>query len=311
MKTMKITIWQLIFGMVFLVCAGKLSAQTQPDEGFSEPLKTVKIAAPESGVIQTIFVAEGDFVQRGDILCRLDCQVLEASLNAAKVKLESQGKIQAAQATLEEKQYHLKQMQKLLVGQHASDKEVRQAQLEVDLANAHLQSANDESRAVEMEIKKIEAQIERRIIRSSTEGVVLQIPRQEGEAITTSESEVATIVRLDQLRIRYFLTTVQAMRMQRGDQIKVHFPATDQTALATVDFVAPVTDSNSGTVRAELIIDNQQGQYRSGLRCILNESRATVAASPVAASPVAQPRTQQFALPNYLQNDLPSTQNEK
>ncbi len=232
--------------------------------------------------------------------------MLEASLNAAKVKLESQGKIKAAQATLKEKQYHLKQMQKLLVGQHASDKEVRQAQLEVDLANAHLQSANDENRAIEMEIKKIEAQIKRRIIRSSTEGVVLEIPRQEGEAITTSDSEVATIVRLDQLRIRYFLTTDQAMRMQRGDQIKVHFPATDQTVPATVDFVAPVTDSNSGTVRAELIIDNQQGQYRSGLRCILTESRATVAASPVAA-----PRTQQFALPDHLQNELPRIQNEK
>jgi RND family efflux transporter MFP subunit len=308
---MNITIWQMIIGMIFLVFAGTVSAQTQPDEGFSEPLKTVRIAAPESGVIQSIVVAEGDFVQRGDVLCKLDCQVLEASLNAAKVKLGSQGKIKAAQATLEEKQYHLKQMQNLFVGQHASDKEVRQAQLEVDLANAHLQSANDESRGIEMDIKKIEAQIERRIIRSSTDGVVLQLPRQEGEAITTSESEVATIVRLDQLRIRYFLTTIQAMGMKRGDQTKVYFPATNQTALAKVDFVAPVTDSNSGTVRVELIIDNQQGQYRSGLRCVLTETRAAFGTSPVAASPVSTPRTQKFALPNHFQNDVPSIQNEK
>ncbi len=63
MKTMRITICQLMFGMIVLVFAGRLSAQTQPDEGFSEPLKTVRIAAPESGVIQSIVVAEGDFVQ--------------------------------------------------------------------------------------------------------------------------------------------------------------------------------------------------------------------------------------------------------
>ncbi len=305
MKHTKIIIWQTVFSLVFLAFAGRASAQVQPDEGFSEPLKTVRIAASESGVIESILVAEGDFVKRGDILCKLDCQVLEASLNATKVKLESRGKIQAAQATFEEKQYHLRQMQQLFISKHASDKEVRQAQLEVDLANAQLQSANDESRAIGMEIKRIEAQVERRIIRSSTDGVVLELPRQEGEAITISESEVATIVRLDQLRIRYFLTTVQAMRMKRGDQTNVHFPATDQTALATVDFVAPVTDSNSGTVRVELTIDNQQGQYRSGLRCLLVSTPAKDAVATMAAA-----RTQKFTLPNAIQNDLSSTENE-
>jgi multidrug resistance efflux pump len=123
-----------------------------------------------------------------------------------------------------------------------------------------------------MEIRKIKAQIERRIVRASTDGVVLELPRQEGEALTTAEGQVATIVCLDQLRVRYFLTTAQALQMQRGNQVQVHFPATKKSAKAVVDFVAPVTDSNSGTVRVELLIDNWQGHYRSGLRCILMDS---------------------------------------
>jgi multidrug efflux pump subunit AcrA (membrane-fusion protein) len=106
-----------------------LLAQTRADEGFTEPLKSVLLAAPESGVIQQIFVREGDVVRCGEVICQLDSQVLEAALEAARVKFESRGKIDAAQASLEDKQYHLEQMEQLLSREHASDQEVRQARL--------------------------------------------------------------------------------------------------------------------------------------------------------------------------------------
>jgi RND family efflux transporter MFP subunit len=268
-----------VFALAVTAVSDGLLAQSRPDEGFTEPLKTVLVAAPESGVIQKICVREGDVVQRGAVICQLDSEVLEASFEAARVKFESQGKIDAAQATLDDKLHHLEQMEQLLSREHASAKEVQQARLELDLAKANLQSAYDAKRANEMEIRKIEAQIERRIVRAPTHGVVLELPRQEGEAITTAEGHVATIVCLDQLRVRYFLTTDQALKMNRGDSSQVLFPTTQQRATAVVDFVAPVTDSNSGTVRVELLIDNQPGRYRSGLRCILTDSRSASAVS--------------------------------
>ena len=254
------------FAMTASSALGQLSKQA---EGFTEPFKTVVVASPESGVIQSLNVREGDKVRAGDVLAQLETQVLIASANAARERLKARGEINGATASVQNKAHLLKQMQQLLKSEHASDKEVKQAQLEYDLANANLETAQDELRAQEMEVKKIEAQLERRIIRAPNSGVVLEVPRQIGEAISATESQVATIVALDQLRVRYFLTTAQAKSIKHGSQMQVSFPDTGQTTTATVDFVSPVTDSKSGTVRVEFLIENQTGNYRSGLRCIL------------------------------------------
>jgi RND family efflux transporter MFP subunit len=250
-----------------------VAQRSHADEGFTEPSKSIVVASPESGVLTTVEVNEGEHVQAGAVLARLDSQVLQASVNAAKQRLEANGKIKAAQASLDNKSNRLKQMQELFRNEHASDKEVQQAQLEFDIAQANLESQQDENRLQEMELKKIQAQLERRIVRSPITGIVLELPHKVGEAITASDSTVATVVALDQLRIRYFLTTRQAISMKRGDQVKIAFPDTAQSAIAEVDFISPVTDSNSGTVRVEMLIDNNDGQYRSGLRCTLDHPR--------------------------------------
>jgi RND family efflux transporter MFP subunit len=240
-------------------------------EGFTEPFQTVRVASPESGVLQSLSVREGQRVQAGQIIATLDSQVLAASLAAAQGKRNARGKVNGAKTALENKRHQLTQMQQLFEKEHASDKEVKQAQLAFDLATATLEEANDGLKALEMDVKQIEARLERRIVRSPIDGTVLELPRQQGEAITASESQVATIVALDQLRIRFFLATDHAARIAAAKSIQVHFPDSGQQAVGNVDFVSPVTDSKSGTVRVELLIDNRSQSFRSGVRCVLGE----------------------------------------
>lgn len=238
-------------------------------EGFTEPFVRVVVASPESGVLQSLKVQQGDSIAAGDVVGQLDSQVLNASLNSAQEKLKAQGQINAAKAKLINKTHHLEQMKTLFEKKHASDKEVRQAQLDFDLAKANLEIAQDQRRSLEMDVKQIQAQLERRIVRSPISGTVLELPRRVGEAITATESEVATVVALDRLRVRYFLTTKLAAQLKPGQSIHVSFPATGQHTKAAVDFVSPVTDAKSGTVRVELLIDNKNQAFRSGLRCLL------------------------------------------
>ena len=251
-----------------------VTAQTsRPIEGFTEPHKTVVVASPESGVLDSVVVEEGDVLTKGAIITTLDSQVLNASLNIAREKLNAKGKINAAKATLKSRANHFSQMQQLFYEEHASDKEVKQAELEFELAKANVEAAGDQLRALEMELKQIEAQLERRVIRAPIAGTVLELPRQIGEAVTATESQVATIVALDYLRVRFFLATQRATSLRAGQVIGINFPATNQQTDAIVDFVSPVTDSKSGTVRVELLIDNQNRQFRSGVRCLLGSVR--------------------------------------
>lgn len=267
----------ILLVMLLLPLGASVDAQTnrsmrQP-EGFTEPFKTVIVASPESGVLQSLPVREGDTIKQSDVIATLDSQVLAVSVLAAKDKLNAQGKVRGATANRDSKAHHLQQIETLFQKQHASDLEVQQAQLEYDLAVANLETTTEEKSALQMELKRIEAQLERRRVRAPISGTILELPRQVGEAITASESHVATIVALDQLRVRYFLATQRAAGLQRGQTVSVSFPDTQQNADATVDFVSPVTDSKSGTVRVELLIDNSTRNYRSGLRCLLGNTQ--------------------------------------
>ena len=263
------------------ISQSRLAQSRQAPEGFTEPFKTVIVASPESGVLHTLSVREGDRVAEGDIIGRLDSQVLIASVNAAKEKLLAQGKINGAKAKVDSTGHHLEQMSKLLDREHASNKEVKQARLEHNLAKASLEVAKDELTAFTMNLKQIEAQLERRIVRAPIAGTVLELPRQIGEAITASESQVATIVALDKLRVRYFIATKRAMSLRRGQLIGIYFPETNQQAEATVDFVSPVTDSKSGTVRVELLVENPDQKLRSGLACLLGNVKTARTRAPL------------------------------
>jgi RND family efflux transporter MFP subunit len=263
-----------------VVTAQTLSRQqARIAEGFTEPFQTVRVASPESGVLKTLSIREGQRVKTGQIIATLDSQVLAASLASAQQKLAARGKIKGAFAAEQSKLHQLTQMRSLYRKEHASDKEVKQAQLAYDLAAATLEEANDGLRALEMDVKQTEARLERRIVRSPIDGTVLLLPRHAGEAITASESEVATIVALDQLRIRFFLSTDHALKIAAAKSIPVRFPDSGKQATADVDFVSPVTDSKSGTVRVELLIDNRNQAYRAGVRCVLGDSSHLKSAS--------------------------------
>ncbi len=57
--------------------------------------------------------------------------------------------------------------------------------------------------------------------------------------------------------------------LQQGRTVKLFFPETEVRAEGRVEFVSPVTEADSGTVRVKVLLDNAQGQYRCGVRCAL------------------------------------------
>ena len=253
------------------LCPNILKAQSSHDfeEGFTEPYQTVRLAAPDAGTIDEFMVHEGSHVKRGDIICKLDTQVLDAALVVAKVKAESRGRIVSAEATLRHRQNHLKQLEELRTQSHASEQEVNEAQLNLSLADAGLQAAQDEQTVAQAEVKHIQAQIERRIVRSSIDGIVLELPKHAGESISAVENHVATIVQIDRLKVRMFLASHQAETLHVGSPCTLRLVDSDRSIQAIVGFIAPVVDSNSGTVRTELWIDNSGGAVRSGVCCVL------------------------------------------
>ena len=252
------------------------SQSTDPDfgsiSGFTEPYRSIEVAAAEMGTISDIEVVEGQTIKSGDILARLNEDVHAASLGMAKEKLEAKGRRNSALAELNMQQdRYLK-----LIGLHqrgnASQIEVDRAKAQLDVAKASVESVNDDFRIATFEFQRAKAQLELRRLRSPIDGVVTRVHKESGEFVSASDPVVVSVVQLNPLKSIFSVPQSAVRQLRSGDQVDVQVGSERVSALGIVEFVSPITDAQSGTCRVTVKIENGDGQLQSGDVCVLKLS---------------------------------------
>ncbi len=245
------------------------------EEAFTEPIETIKIAAAETGIIGKVVVKRGDTVTADDLLFELDMTVLEASKRLALAKASSKARLRAAEVEFNAKTKSYHKRVKLLEDQAGSPEEVEKAKTEVDLAQQNIEAIVEEQEQASLETKRIETQMEQRRTRSPIDGVVIDVRRKPGEYVSNADPHIATVVQLETLRVVFYLPTGRAASIKSGDVVNLLLPETNQRTEGTVEYVAPITNADSGRVRVEVLVDNESGDFRSGVRCRILESSST------------------------------------
>lgn len=265
----------------------RLPSRLKPvgDEAFTEPIETIKLAAPELGIVSKVNIKRGDIVKTQDLLVELDMSVLEASKRLAMAKANTKARLRAAEVEFESKTKSYNKRVRLLADNAGSPEEVDKAKTEVDIAQQNIEAIVEENEQYVLETKRIESQMEQRRIRSPIDGVVIDILRKPGEYVSNSDPHIATVVQLDTLRVVFHLPTAQARKIKSGDTAKLLLTETDQQAQGVVEYVAPVTSADSGRVRVEVLIENSNHKYRSGVRCRIVETIKPLSSSNMSAPP--------------------------
>lgn len=235
-------------------------------EGFTEPYRTINVAAEDMGTIEEVAVREGESVKVGQPLARLNSAVQRALLAIAEQNVKSEGRLDAAMADLRLRKDRLQKLEPLRVDGYARQEEVDRAVAEVAVAEANLRTAREDLVAKQLECERIKAQIACRTVRSPVAGVVTKVHKQMGEFVAPNNPDVMTLVEIDRLTANFTLSAPQATKLRRGQELTVHL-SSEAPAVGVVDFISPVTNAESGTVLVKLRIDNADGRYRSGDRC--------------------------------------------
>lgn len=225
-----------------------LALVAQADEpailGYTEPYKTITVSVAEQGVITEMLVEEGARAAKGQILARLDTASLQAELEI----IRAEAKLQTTR---------LKRLEELSAANRSTPEELDRARTDLTIKEA--------------QTRKINAQIENRTLRSPVDGVVTEIKRDPSEAVSAANPHVLTVVQVDKLIVNLFLPPARAAAFQSGATVTLKLLDEQRTADAKVEFVSPVTDFASGTVRVKFVLDNAAGAHRSGGRCTLAE----------------------------------------
>ncbi len=243
-------------------------------EGFTEPFRTINVAADETGIIDEVLVSEGDKVESGQPLARLNSDVHRTLLAISEQSMQAEGRLDAALADLQLRQQRFAKLESLRIDGHARQEELDRAAAEVAVAEANVRTAREDRLTKKLEYERIKVQLERRTVRAPVAGVVTKLHKQLGEFVAPNNPDVLTLVQLDPLLANFTVMSHQAPQLSKGQKVKIRMLPGNAETTGVVEFIAPTTDAESGTVRVKVRIENADGQLRSGERCkLLLQSR--------------------------------------
>jgi len=260
-------------------------------KSFTEPIEQSVAASAETGIVAKAVVKEGDHVKVGDVLAKLNQGVLLETLEIAKARAGSTARLDSARSQLEILKSQMEAVTSLVAGGHTNRFEVEQKKAEFQTAYAEFRAAEDELKLNKLEVRRIKAQIQDRTIKSPINGVVTEIHKQPGENVSNSEPQYATVVRVDELKVRFYLDADTLKNLSVGQEIKVLVGREETSSRATVTYVSPIIDPDSGLGRIDIKIQNQSMSVQSGIICFWSEENAS-ATTAEGQSNIASPYLQ-------------------
>lgn len=241
----------------------------EPIEGFLAPYRSVDVATAETGIVREILVREGDAVEEGQSLARLDDDVHAAVVAEAEQAMQAEGRLEAARAELQLRQERLSALRLLMPRGSARPEEVERAQADADIAAAQLRAARDELSVKRLEYERVMQLWQRRTVQSPLAGVVVARFKEEGEFIGPNDPQLLTIMQLDPLLATFAVPSRQARQMCIGQSVKIRILEAGDVVDGSVRHIAPVIDGRSGTRRVEVRVDNAEHRFLSGEPCSL------------------------------------------
>ncbi len=255
---------------VFAVPTMSEETYAETIEAFTEPYQRIAIPASEIGVIQSLFVEEGDIVTEQQLLGKLDDAVLRSSLEVAAAAMHASGPQLSAEAAHAMRQQQLTSYQALQNEGNATSRELAQAELELQQAAARLQTVREDHELRKLEFERVKRQIQQREITSPVNGIVIAIDRHVGEFVSPTDPTVLHIVQIDMLRAVFSVPRREAASLEPGQNVTLSIGIQEGTVDAVIEFVSPVANPESNTVQVKLRIPNAQHKCPSGVSCRWN-----------------------------------------
>lgn len=214
----------------------------------------VDIATKFTGRVTEVLAKEGDLVEKGQIVAKMDTLQLEASLaqaqaqtaQAEQVIAQSKANIVKSESDLKLAERDLARSRPLLARKAIAESEFDALEARRDAASATL-DANEAAlrtqefavKAAEAQAAQIQTQLDDAILYSPTRGRVLYRLAEAGEVLQVG-GKVLTILDLSDIYMEIYLPAAEAVRTAIGSDARVVFDvAPEYAAEAKVTFVAP------------------------------------------------------------------------
>jgi len=206
--------------------------------GETEAYEDVKVAANTSGRVEWIGLREGQEVEKGDRLAKIDVSALKASLEHAKAAYNLANDL-------------CERRRRLYENKIIAREELDQSETQLKLAAADL--------------AQVKVRYNHGFPESPISGVINHLYVDVGEYADLGKP-IADIVNIDRIKINVRVPELDVRYVHVGQTTPIKIDAfADRTLLGTVEFVAFKADSATKTFLVRSVIDNPDHDIRPGM----------------------------------------------
>jgi multidrug efflux pump subunit AcrA (membrane-fusion protein) len=181
--------------------------------------ENIWVGTPLPGVVDRVFVTAGQAVTRGDALFELDTRQPRADLAVRRQAVAvAQARIRVAEARLADLQRQLDFAQQVRDQRAISAEELTRRRSAVEIAGAELDQAQSEAAAAESQVRSVEVDLERSVVRAPLSAEVLQVKVRVGEfaPAAATASPLILLGRSTPLHVRVDVDEHEAWRVRDG-----------------------------------------------------------------------------------------------
>jgi len=248
-----------------------------PVSGTMQPVNQATVKAKVSGDVRQVMVRDGDAVQAGQILVRVDTADLDARV------LERQGQLQSAKAQLALADKTNAMNQKLLkqnfISQNASDN----AESSLEVAKGNLQAAQAQLRVAQNALKDS-------VATAPLSGIVAKRHVQPGEKVAF-DSPLVTVVDLKAMELQALVPSGDIPELRPGMTVDLAVDGfTDRKFTGRIERINPSTEAGTRAILVFVGIPNAEQTLRGGM--FATGRIALAAGAPVPTLPATAVRTE-------------------
>ena len=256
--------------------------------GYITARRQATVSTQITGTLTQVLIEEGDRVQKGQVIARLEDSALRAGLNVAQANISSaQAQVAQAQAQLTQATADMRRQDELAASGMLSKQAAEQARTAVASYAAQLEARRREADATRAQLAQAQVNFDYTIVRAPFAGVVTVKAAQVGEIVSPlsagggfTRTGVGTIVDMESLEV-----DVDVNEAYIG-QVKADMPAEavldaypDWKVPAHVIAIVPSADRGKATVKVRVALEQKDARMvpDMGVRVSFLGSKPTAA----------------------------------
>jgi RND family efflux transporter MFP subunit len=233
--------------------------------GYVVARRKATIAAEITGKVVEVFADEGDVVEAGQIVARLDSVLAERDLALARSRADAaDAAIGAIAADLQDAERILHRTEALSQKHFASEADLTKAEAKVGVLRAQLRQAEAQLQTARLDAQRSAEVLDKHQIRAPFAGVVIDRSAQPGEMISPlsvggfTRTGICTVVDMDSIEIEVDVNEAFIGGVRPGAKVSAVLDAySDWTIPASVIAIVPTANREKATVKVRIGLERK------------------------------------------------------